>query len=280
VSDLPELCEIPTGDSREHLRRARELLVSTKFADLRYAALELRLCLEVMTYNKLRSFAKYLPKSFLARTWQPPQLLKAMKQLDGNADQSIILHMSGPVRDGIKPQDDEYQLVGEHKAFSLTWLRKHYNKIGFLLHLQPEHRTSDVEQRKYLSTVADEIEEAQKGGILGMWIGEAIEFRCELCGEASTVSAHYARTTGTASCLNPNCELEYLAAEEDKQIFLTPLLVKVDCKSCAQPIRVQQRHLKQGLIVPCPTCKSEHGFRCKWEYGIAAPQKAGGDIGE
>lgn len=128
--------------------------------------------------------------------------------------------------------------------------------------------------------VVDEIEEAQKGGILGMWIGEAIDFRCDLCGETSTVSAHYARSTGTASCLNPNCELEYLAAEKDKQIHLTPLLVKVDCKSCAQPIRVQQRHLKQGLIVRCPDCKSEHGFRCRWEYGIAAPQQLGGNISE
>jgi len=232
-----------------------------------------------MTYNKLRSFAQYLPKSFLARTWQPPHLLKAMKQLDGNADQDMILHMSGPVVDGIKPRDDEFQFVGEHKAFSLKWLGKHYHKLGSLLHLQSMHRTDERERREYLVTVAHEIEEAQKGDILGMWIGEAINFSCELCGEASTVSAHYARSTGLASCLNPNCELEYQATTQGGQIFLNPLAVTIVCKSCSQPIRVQQRHLKQGLIVECPACRSEHGFRCRWEYGIAAPPKGPGESG-
>lgn len=265
---------IPIANRREHLERARGLLATDRAEDLRYAALELRLSLEAMTYDKLRSFEKYLPKSFVERTWQPPQLLKAMKQLDENADQSVSLHIGPPYVEGITPRDDEYQLVGHHVAFSLKWLNKQYNKLGSFLHLQASRITDQGGQRRDLGAIADEIEKAQKGSLLGLWSGEAINFTCELCGEVSAVSAYYARTEGAASCLNPACELEYRAHSEGDEISLSPLLLRLKCNGCSAHVPVQQRHLRDGLVVACPTCKREHLIRCRWEYGILGPARA------
>lgn len=48
-----------TGNKREHLHRAKELIATGHAIDLHDAALELRMCLEAMTYEKLRTFEKY-----------------------------------------------------------------------------------------------------------------------------------------------------------------------------------------------------------------------------
>jgi hypothetical protein len=60
-------------DKRSFLRRAKALLDAGNDADLHYAALDLRLCIEAITYGKLQSFTEHLPPSMLQRTWQPPQ---------------------------------------------------------------------------------------------------------------------------------------------------------------------------------------------------------------
>jgi hypothetical protein len=265
------------GALRDPLLRARELLARSTPEDVRYAALELRLCLEAMTYEKLRSFAEYLPPSFLERTWQPPQLLKAMKQLDPIADQSVTLHMGPPVVAGVIPKDEQFQLIGEHRAFGQAWLRKQYNKLGALLHLQPSGPdTTGPEQRDSLIAIANEIEKAQGGAILGLWCGRTVRFQCDFCGEEPAVSEHFAREQRSAICTNPTCEAEYRTETKGEEVFLIPLAVYPECKGCGALIPVQNRDLKQGLVVRCSKCNLEHGFRCRWEYGafneISSPE--------
>lgn len=261
---------IITGNKREHLRRAKELLVTGQPADLLYAALELRLCLEAMTYEKLRTFAQYLPTSFIEKTWQPPQLLKAMKQFDAMADESFELHMGGIAVPGVPPKDEEFKLVGVHKAFGLKWLTKNYNKVSSLLHLQ---RSAPAEQEKKwrddLSSIANEIEAAQRGSILGMCFVDKINFECELCQSQVTVSERFARNQRRAICLNSSCETEYEAKIDGATIFFVPLFYRAPCKACQTEIIVHHRDLRQDLVLACPSCKREHMFRCKWEYGVA-----------
>lgn len=271
-----------SGNKREHLSRAKAFLATEQSADLRYAALELRLCLEAMTYDKLRSFAKYLPPSFLERTWQPPQLLKAMKQLDSGADQSVRLLVGAEAVYGVPPKDEEFKLVGEHKAFGQAWLRKHYNKLGSLLHLQPNDAAGDeTEHRTYLSTLAGEIEDAQRGSILGLWFGETSNFICQLCNEQVTVSVHFARTEGRAICLNPSCEAEYKAEIQGNEASFLLRASEFPCTSCSEPVIVQLRHLKPGLVVTCSACKRNHVIRCTWQYGaVDEPAPPGASTNE
>ncbi|MEJ1966053.1 MAG: hypothetical protein WDO56_32685 [Gammaproteobacteria bacterium] len=257
----------PLSAFRAPLERARDSLAKGTSHDLRYAALELRICLEAMTYEKLRSFAQYLPPSFVQRTWQPPQLLKAMKQLDPLADQKISLHMGPPVVEGVIPKDEEFQLVGEHRAFGQAWLRKQYNKLGNFLHLQQgETHSGLLKHRDSLKEIADEIEQAQGGTLLGLWFGQTIRFKCKFCEEEVVVSEHYARTEGRCVCTNPTCEAEYGAEVTGDEISLLPFAAYPECKGCGEIFVVQHRDLKEGLVLRCSKCSLEHRFRCRWEY--------------
>lgn|GEM_PF-2449168 len=232
-----------------------------------------------MTYAKLHSSAQYLPKSILERTWQPPQLLRAMLQLDPYADQALQLHMGPIAVEGVTPRDDEYQLVGEHKPFGLAWLRKHYNKLGSFLHLQQSGKVDEAQLREYLKTVASEIEEAQKALILSIWFGQTIKFTCDLCGEESSVSEHYARTEGIAHCLNPTCELEYVVSIRDQGIFLIPRIVSLKCHACGEETRLHQSTLKRQTDFACTACKRVHVIRCRWEYGVVKLPESQGSQG-
>ena len=105
-------------------------------ADLHYAALDLRLCIEAITYGKLQSFTEHLPPSMLQRTWQPPQLLKAMMQVDPHADKSFTMSIGLETSAGAPPDPAQMTFIGQHHAFGYAWLRKQYNKLGSMLHMQ------------------------------------------------------------------------------------------------------------------------------------------------
>jgi predicted RNA-binding Zn-ribbon protein involved in translation (DUF1610 family) len=270
-----------SGDKREHLRRAKELFATGQSADLLYAALELRLCLEAMTYEKLGSFEKHLPQSFLDRTWQPPQLLKAMAQFDRRADKSFTLAIGVEPAPGVPVDLAAMKFIGEHKAFGLGWLRKHYNKLGSPLHLQRKNTVTDeLKLRADLEGIADEIENAQTGSILGSWIGQLISFECHLCKEQVTVSRDFIEAEHRAVCLNPACEAEYSAEVEGDGAAIAIRAVDFPCTSCGEQIIVQTRHLASGFRVPCPACKRKHVIRCTWGYDAvdeSQPQGAPSD---
>ena len=259
---------LPVGNRLEHLRRAKSLVATGKLDELRYAALELRLCLEAMTYDKLKLFADNLPSSFLEKTWQPPQLHRRMKQLDAMADESFDLHMGGIAAPGVPPKDEEFVLVGTHKAFELKWLIKNYNKLGSILHLQRNPLSAEEGKwRRDIVQIADEIENAQRGTILGSFFADKLTFECEICETPVTVSAQFARTQRAATCLNPVCETQFHAHVEGERIEFSPLVYKVACQRCRTEMRVHDRDMRNGLVLSCQSCKLEHTFRCRWEYG-------------
>lgn len=267
---------IASGSKRDHLRRAREILATSESEDLRYAALELRLCLEAMTYEKLRSFEKHLSNAFLARTWQPPQLLKAMKQFDPDADKSFQLYAGVEAIPGVPAKPENLQFVGEHKAFDLAWLTKHYNKLGSFLHLQSKSASTDESKRRVdLAAIAGEIEHAQSGSILGSWMGEISQFECQLCKEQITVSRHYIETEHRAICLNPACEAEYIAEVNGQTTSFLLRASDFPCTNCGEQIIIETRHFASGLKVRCSACKLEHLIQCNWTYSAVSEPTVG-----
>ena len=246
------------GGKREHLRRARELIATGHAVDLRYAALELRMCLEAMTYEKLRTFEKYLPPSALEK-WQPAQLLKAMMQFDAHADQTFQLRVGEESTPGAAVHPADMQLVGEHKAFGFAWLRTNHNKLGSVLHVQRKGRGMDERVlREYLEMIAARIEDAQTGSITGATFHELARFDCNLCKAEVTFSRHYAKTTGRAVCLNPDCEAEYRLTPHGDGFEYQVLALQIPCKGCGETLGVLLQAVRPGARIECPSCHHRH----------------------
>jgi hypothetical protein len=251
------------------LARARSLLTSCSDADLLYAALELRLCLEQMTYEKASSFKQFLPPSSL-KIWQPPQLLKILKQVDPIADQSFELHIGN--NEGPPTPDTQWLPLGKHKAFGSRWLTKQYNKLGSLLHAPRESveiksATQLAQLRTDLASMADEIEEALKSTITGMSIHETISADCMHCGGKIAASKHMLDSKPTVVlCLQ--CEAEYGVAIEANEYRFIPRAAHFSCAGCKVEIWLEHRNMRPDDVVTCKSCGQTHVLRLQWKVEL------------
>jgi hypothetical protein len=114
-----------------HVERAATLLASGVESDLSYAALELRMAMEAIAYEKLRLYAPRLPESIFDKMWQPPQIMKALLEFEPWAMENKTISNARTDEDG---SSTEQVIIGEHFSFKLQWLRKAYNTVGQFLH--------------------------------------------------------------------------------------------------------------------------------------------------
>lgn len=103
------------------IERANSLIEEGTAVSLRYAALELRFCMEAITYEKLEASAKHIPPDIIDK-WQPPQAVKALLEHEPKTDKGFILFAGIEEEYGVP--SNNMQFVGEHKAFNLGWLRR------------------------------------------------------------------------------------------------------------------------------------------------------------
>ena len=75
---------------QEAFTAATRLLNEQDDASLRYAALELRRCLEALVYEKLKTYRDVLPEGSVSR-WQPPQAFEALIEIEPEAQETYTL---------------------------------------------------------------------------------------------------------------------------------------------------------------------------------------------
>ncbi|MYM38648.1 hypothetical protein [Duganella qianjiadongensis] len=260
-----------TLDKRSCMARAQALMAEAKIENLKYAALELRLCIESQTYEKLRAFSSMVPEDVL-RTWQPPQAVKMLLEFEPHADQTFTIY-AGLEEEYGKPAK-EMSFVGTHSSLRLGWLRKHYNKLGSLLHApavyEPRlHNLATLKQ--YLEEVIEDLKEPLESTITGGAIRNVVNFTCSECGKPVIANAETLRKKRKAICLNPQCKAEYYAnIDETGQVTLQLMATGFECasESCDGVAQIENRKLEVGIEFSCPKCGLRHQIAHReWGYG-------------
>ena len=121
------------SDKQVHLSKAKEWLAGGESSQLRYASLELRLCLEAIVYEKLEYYKKYVPGVVFSK-WQPGHAMKMLKQFEPDADIDCRLAFAPESSPGVTC--GPFQAMGEHRFFSTKWLNKNYHRLSSHLHVQ------------------------------------------------------------------------------------------------------------------------------------------------
>lgn len=253
------------------MTRAQALLAEATPESLRYAALELRLCIEALTYEKLRAFSNMVPEEVL-RTWQPPQAVKALLEFEPGADRTFVLY-AGREEEYGKPAK-EMKYVGTHSSLRLGWLRKHYNKLGNLLHApaagdpKPQDATT---LKDYLAEVIADLKEPLQSTITGGTFREVHNFTCSECGKPVIANAKTVREKNQAVCLNPQCKAEYFAkVNEAGQAIFQLMVTGFECatEGCDGVAQIENRKLDVGVEFACPKCGLKHVIvHRQWGYG-------------
>ena len=117
-------------EARQALARAKALLDQDDLQVLRYAALELRLTLEAIVYDRLHDYRRDVPPS-VYETWQPPKVLKLLLEIDPRADTPQTVKVTSAQDFG---EDDPRASVFFEQPISQATLKDNYDALGSYLH--------------------------------------------------------------------------------------------------------------------------------------------------
>jgi DNA-directed RNA polymerase subunit RPC12/RpoP len=246
------------------LDRAKTLMAAGDAASLRYACLELRFCIEAVTYDKRRAYASRLPPDVLS-IWQPPQVMKALIELEGEAKDEYIVAI------GRMGSSQPMQVMGKHRTFGTRWLRKHYNKLGSYLHVRNAPGQSQVDPQELRSDLESVVEECarvvESSLTLTLDPGGIVEYDCQLCGRKTVANKESAKRRGRVSCLK--CEAEHLVSvAEDQALDLRLSGWVFPCQACSYQILVPSKHLVPDYEFACDVCGHKHKLVKDWYYAV------------
>jgi ribosomal protein S27E len=253
------------NEARAAIVRARELMRDgATLPSLRYAALEARMAMEALTYDRAQAYERDLPRSEIG-TWQPRKLLLVLLDLDPLADSDRSLSVSkGPATGGPGDTEDVFDF-GTEKVLNLKAVRQHYDAIGSRLHMptikqMDEGVTHDPEGLKVrLETLLSHLEEVVASPIFNMtMMGRNSQIDCMRCGFRIRKAVVEGTASSKARC--PDCGLRYdLHANKAGDFDWWPERSKLKCAnpSCPEELTVFRDELAAGALVPCKACGEE-----------------------
>ncbi|MFZ2997353.1 hypothetical protein [Sphingobium sp.] len=258
------------------IERIKSLLADDTDASVTYAALEARLALEKVCYDRLRQRHDYIPHAEL-RGWSPSYVMnKIMADVDENLGKTMTLMIGSPVSLGIKPEDDDYTEIGTEVGFRPRVIASMWNALSNLaLHVKlPEHKDDHISSygdkagiRAKVDLVVEELERISKGTMTFSGFGEEVSFECH-CGQKNKRRAGLLKSGQTISCFNPKCSRGYKVTLEDDASFTFELdSVEILCAACGAITLAPRGALlkmdyEQPSTVVCVKCA--HPNRVQW----------------
>ena len=201
-----------------HLERSKRLIEAGDEQSLVYAALELRLGLEVVCYEKLRLRLEYVSPEDI-RDWRPKQVLEALQELVEPRifEPAILEHAEEPA--GQEPKT--WVQVGERKGMAPRRWSEIWNKLSRYLHVhEPQSRDSPVRAypdasslRNILLNVIAELEPLASAGDIN-FPGPVTYFHCT-CGMRVQRPDATLQPGQVITCFNPNCLREWIVEKDN-----------------------------------------------------------------
>ncbi|TIR30125.1 MAG: hypothetical protein E5X07_23045 [Mesorhizobium sp.] len=259
-------------DLQSSIIAIENLLQEGSEASLTYAALECRLAIERICYERLRVAHEYISHDDLKK-WQPKDIVNTLiQEVDSNAAATFTLSIgSEPVQEGAPPptvedyQSMEFLPIGTHIGFDPSKLGKLWNALANLaLHISiPETKDTSVARygdaekvREKVSESLAEIKRIGQGTLLASGFGEEVSFVCS-CGVKNKRRLSLLKNGQTISCIDPKCDESYTYIESSLSFGRRSL--DIVCRKCGsqQDIpskKVDKLRKDQRIYFDCEGC--------------------------
>lgn len=221
------------------IERIKALLAEDSDASVTYAALEARLALERVVYDRLRQRHDYISHAQL-RKWQPGGVIKQLiTDVDANVSQTMSLHIGGPASER-NTEDDDYIEVGTEVGFDAKRIERMWNALAKLaLHVRLPKNSDDaipdygdrMEIKAKVEEVLAELERLSKGTMTFSGIGVTVSFPCE-CGETNKRRAELLEHGQIVHCINPDCRWSWTAHKVGNEFRFESLSADFTCQGC------------------------------------------------
>ncbi|NQY75742.1 MAG: hypothetical protein HRT78_01160 [Halomonas sp.] len=269
-------------DISKRIEIISKLLDEDSRTSIVYAALECRLTIEAICYERFAISYEYIPHDLL-RKWQPHHVVKQVAE-EGNEQvtEGFTMFISkSPTNQDNPPvtcedyESVEYVSIGSQAALDLGKLGKLWNALSNTsLHVSlPHAKGEEIEiyrnSEKVKGKIAESLNEFKKildGNLLSSGFGEEYYFNCIGCDTKLKKRAKLIKHGEMVVCLNPDCPESYYFSVEDGEIFHIRRLLITTCADCGNSIEIPARFVDklkfgQTLNEGCSECGYNNQIR-------------------
>ncbi len=252
--------------------KIEELVKEDTEASITYAALECRLAIERICYERLRLAHDYISHDDLKK-WQPSDIVRVLiQQVDSQVAETITISIStAPGPEGAQePTLEEYQAmefvpIGTQVGFNPKKLGSLWNALAKLaLHVSlpvskadtlPHYGNKDEIKKKVYETLA-EIKCIGEGTLVSTGMGEELSFTC-FCGSKNKRRFELLTDGQILSCINPAC-IESYNFLKSNHIFERRTF-EISCRACGTQHDVPKKMIEtlrtdQHIHIDCEGC--------------------------
>lgn len=231
-------------------------------SSLTYAALECRLTIERICYDRLRISHDYISHDDLKK-WTPHGIVNVLLQeVDKNIATTFTLSISTtPNLEDKEPTKEDYEAmdfvpVGTQIGFDPKRLGKLWNALSNVaLHASvPKGKDDPLPQygdkQKITPKVIDALEEFKRisegtlisSGMLST--GGNVTFECE-CGAENKRRDGFLRSGQIISCINPTCRESYDFERRGDESWFSRRTFVVSCNKCSQTQKIPKKMIEK-----------------------------------
>lgn len=232
----------------ENTKKIRSLVSAGGLENLTYAALEARLAIESVCYDRLRIAHDYISNDEL-KGWQPARVVQSLlADVDEHIASGYTLSISKTSTIN-KPHDSpehfedyEYIPIGVQVGFDAKLLGRLWNALGNFLHVRLPVSKNDAVQRyadeeaiiTKIEEVLAELDRLASGTLIGSGFGQETRFTCE-CGTTNRRRSASLKSGKKISCINSSCKERWIVETKDDEILFQRETIRVNCFNCGKP---------------------------------------------
>jgi Zn finger protein HypA/HybF involved in hydrogenase expression len=280
----------------QYTARIQALVDEATSESLTFAALQCRLAIEMVCYERLRNAHDYISSEDLKR-WQPSYVINQLiQEVDPHVASSLTLSVSkhpmtsvdaNPTR--AEYEAEEYVEIGRQVGFDSKKLGRLWNALGSFLHVRMPLSQDDHVQffgtppdikKKVIEALA-ELRELEAGTLISSGLGERVTFECD-CGSKNARRAGLLKEGQIVSCFNPECPQQWTARVEDGEFHFDLRYMTVTCTECNAPADFPEKRLRalarnEMMQFECPKCQASNFLIWKLMHRRKGGQTTGDD---
>jgi len=248
--------------ARSALKSAQSELASDEDQRLKYAALELRMAIESVTYDRALAYKSEFPPHEY-ETWQPKKVMSVLLEIDPTADSDSTLSFG--IEPSLGQNPETMNPLGTEIVFNLQIIKKHYDALGSYLHAPSLKQTLSgpgpnySKMRKRCEEIASTLERVLASPVFNSTFGAFSSFDCCECKVRIRRRIPRDRDSLQIDCFN--CLASYtLTRTEDDQIRMDPHQHEILCAnaSCGHLTILLRREIVNGGAWICEGCQGRN----------------------
>jgi len=248
--------------ARERLSAAAEQLEAGADSTLKYAALELRMAMEAITYDRAAAFKEEFPAEEYD-TWQPRKVLAVLLEIEPLTDQDSTISFGLEEEYGVPAK--KMTSLGTETVLNMGVLKKHYDALGSFLHiptiksLKAGRTVNFIKLRNRCEEIKAYLDKVLSSPVFNSTLGVFSSIDCTDCGKKIRKRIPQGEDFINVEC--PDCDASYCLSDAGDGKFLwEPIQQEIECANgdCTKKIVLWAKEVRLGAKWTCPECKGQN----------------------